>query len=63
MSSDLLNPKIVQTNYMLLRKNIIQTEDSWFSTDQINYEDTAFDLYVYKSSDGFTTKENPNLVF
>ena len=47
---------------MLLRKNIIKMEDSWFATDEINYS-TAFDLYLYKSSDGFATEENPNLVF
>lgn len=63
VSSDLLKPDVVQTNYMLLRKNIIETEDSLFSTDQINYNATAFDLYLFKTSAGFATKENPNLVF
>ena len=48
---------------MLMRKNIIETEDSWFSTDTITYNNSLFDLYKYKNSDGFAPKENPNLVF
>lgn len=63
VASNLINPKIVQTNYMLMRKNIIETEDSWFSTDTITYNNSLFDLYKYKNSDGFAPKENPNLVF
>ena len=54
----MIDPKFLKRNYVLLRKNLIETEDSLWGTDRATFEYTMFDVEEIKNEQMFSNQRN-----
>jgi hypothetical protein len=63
LNARLLDPKRNQRNSIMLQKNIIQTEDTFWGFDAISFDHTYFDVGSVKTETLFSTDDNHRILF
>jgi hypothetical protein len=63
LNTRLLDPKMNKRNHILLQKNIIQTEDTFWGFDTITFDHTFFDVGNVKEDTVFSSDVNNRILF